>query len=207
MNWITADLHLGETRMQIMQRPFENTAAQDAVMLQNLQRLVQADDTVYFNGDLVSNAAVNPKESLAMLSKVKGRKVLVRGNHDAQFSDLDLAPYFERIIREGDGIEIELGGIMCFLTHYPTQARPDLFNLTGHIHSAWKYQLNMLNVGVDVHHYLPMAETEVPFYLKAISEFYDQDVWVADHAANLPFKGVRGKKGRYLDKIGERGPK
>ena len=74
----------------------------------------------------------------------------------------------------------------------------DCYNLVGHIHQAWKHQLNMLNVGVDVHNYRPVSFEKIPFYLKAITNYYDQDVWVAYNPINLKYLGSSGKKGTYF---------
>ena len=79
---------------------------------------------------------------------------------------------------------------------------PDRFNLVGHIHGAWKYQLNMLNLCVDVHSYAPVAMEDIPFYLKAVTQFYDEDVFCANHPVNKLYAGSRGKKGTYFQKKG-----
>lgn len=78
--------------------------------------------------------------------------VLFRGNHDV-FTDEQFKPYFEEIVPEGEGKILEIAGITCWVTHSPSQARPDKFNIVGHVRAPWQFQLNMLNVGVDVHHF------------------------------------------------------
>jgi calcineurin-like phosphoesterase family protein len=198
MKWAVADWHMGETRMEIMQRPFRDASEQYNKLISEHNRIVKPDDTVYVLGDVVSKSAENPTEWLELIAAFNGEKTLVRGNHDVLFTDEQLQPFFANIIAEGKGIYEEVDGIPLWLTHYPTQSLADRFNIVGHIHAAWKYQLNMLNVGVDVHHFCPTRLDKIPFYLKAISDFYDEDVWVADHPANLIYKGVRGKKGRYF---------
>lgn len=108
-------------------------------------------------------------------------------------------PYFEQIIPEGEGIEIDVVGIKCYITHYPSQARSHLFNLVGHIHSAWRYQLNMFNVGVDANHFAPVdMDKTIPFLLNAITNFYDDDVFAAYNDANTQYRNTRGKKGSYF---------
>jgi calcineurin-like phosphoesterase family protein len=218
--WFTADWHLGEPRMGIMQRPFPDPKIQSVVFRENYNRLVMANDLVIINGDVISQAAPDGGEYLERLSQFNGRKWLVRGNHDVKFTDSDLKPYFERVINHGDGIELDLtpdevkaphsvpwvqkprpagnDELHLYITHYPTRSRLDRFNLIGHIHAAWKYQKNMLNVGVDVHHFSPMHASDVFFYLTAITSFYDDDVWVANHQANALYNDMRGKQGSYF---------
>lgn len=199
--WISSDHHFGEDRFHLMQRPFKTTEQHDSTIIANHNAVVAEDDLVVFNGDvLYKNCDV--AKYLPLISTMKGRKILVRGNHDAGISDEMFAPYFERIVPEGDGLEMEINGIPLYVTHYPTQAVTDRFNLTGHIHGAWKFQLNMLNVGVDVHSYCPLNLEEVPFYLKAITEFYDNDVWIAYSEQNMAYRESRGKKSTYFVKKG-----
>jgi hypothetical protein len=68
------------------------------------------------------------------------------------------------------------------------------------VHGAYKYQLNLLNVCVDVHHFRPVNLKTIPFHFKAICEYYDQDVWIAYNPINEIYKGIRGKNSSYYSK-------
>ena len=200
--WFCSDWHFGETRLEIMQRPFKTTEEHDEALIANHNSLVAPDDSVIIAGDCVYN-----KDCLPIISRMNGHKTLIRGNKERGIEDAELLKYFDKIIPEGDGIYYNyqpLDGtavIPCFITHYPTKGQKDYFNLSGHIHSAWKYQLNALNISVDVHHFRPMNSNMIPFFLKAICNFYDQDVWVAYQDYNSQFVGKRGRKGSYLDSM------
>ncbi len=196
-HFITADWHLGEDRFKLMGRPF--TTAQEMVdhLVAKHNAMVTPEDTVWVNGDAVYQKAPS---LLAEVARFNGKKVLFRGNHDKVFTDEQLKPYFDEIVPEADGKVLEIDGLKCWVTHYPTEGKPDMFNLVGHIHAAWKFQLNMLNVGVDVHHFQPVNVLDVPGHLTAISKFYDRDVWVAYEDANARFKDERGAKTRYYQK-------
>lgn len=193
--WITADWHLGEDRLDLMQRPFKSTEEHIYALLENHNKLVAPNDDVIVVGDVCFKKY---PAFLPMVKQFHGNKTLIRGNHDAVFTDEQLRPYFDLIVREGDGIELDAGGIPCYATHYPTRGRPDRFNLVGHIHSSWKVQLNMLNVGVDVHHFRPVNLDRIRFFLQAITDFYDDDVWVAGDPINLDYASKRGKPGTYF---------
>jgi calcineurin-like phosphoesterase family protein len=193
--WITADWHLGETRMELMGRPFVSDIDMITYLKSVHNSRVKPDDTVIVNGDVCYQKT---PEALPLVAQFNGRKILVRGNHDRVFTDEQLQPYFYKIYGDGKGFYRTIEGIPCYITHYPTEGTPNAFNLVGHIHSAWKYQLNMFNVGVDVNHFRPVNINRIPFHLKAISEFYDQDVWVAYDDINTPFIGKRGKRGTYF---------
>lgn len=193
--WLVSDWHLGEDRFEIMSRPFKTQLEMIDLMVERHNTLVNQDDTVYVLGDVCYQ---KHPEFLSQVERFNGRKILVRGNHDRVFTDEDFAPYFEQIIPEGKGIEIDFDGVPCYLTHYPTQGVKDRFNIVGHIHAAWKYQLNMINVGVDVQHFMPVDASSIPFHLKAITEFYDKDVWVGYEELNAQYVGVRGKQSSYF---------
>lgn len=193
--WVTADWHLGEDRLELLGRPHPNQSEHVFAIRNNFNALVKPEDRVIMLGDVCYQKT---PEFLHYVSQFNGHKILVRGNHDRVFTDEQLKPYFEEIVPEGDGFEEIVGGVPCYFTHYPSLARESFFNIVGHIHGAWKYQLNSLNIGVDVHHFRPVDLEKIPFYLNAITNFYDEDVWVAYHAANQSYRQARGKKGTYF---------
>ena len=194
--WLTADWHLGEIRFELMGRPFKTTDEHNATIIERHNSLVQPDDVVIVVGDAVYQKA---PEYLPLVAKLNGKKVLIRGNHDTVFTDEQFAPYFDKIIDEGDGINAKVEDIDCWLTHYPTQGKADKFNLVGHVHGAWKYQLNSYNVGVDTNGYYPVDLAKVPFHFNAIKNFYDDDVWAAYNDINAKFfHNGRGKQGTYF---------
>jgi calcineurin-like phosphoesterase family protein len=196
--FLTADWHLGATDIRLLGRPFLDTFDMGSSILREHNRIVAPGDTVYMLGDVIHKGADVP--TLAPLLDVfNGNLVLVRGNHDdhSPAAMRELERYFVEVIPEGDGVELNIDGLACWLTHYPVRSRTDRFNLVGHIHDRWKVQKNMLNVGVDVHHFRPVSERDVRFYFDAICGFYDEDVWVADHPANAVHHD-RGAPGTYL---------
>jgi len=199
--YITADWHLGDDRFQIMCRPgFLN--AQDMVdkFVDWHNEIVSPDDLVLMVGDACN---LNSPEFLPQVARFNGTKILFRGNHDRVFTDEQLEPYFAQIVPEGEGKLIDIGGEKFNVTHYPTQSRGDVFNLVGHIHGAWKVQLNALNVGVDANHFRPLdIDVDVPFLRKAVQNFFDDDVWAAYSDSQAIWHGRRGKPGRYLDQDG-----
>ena len=193
--WLVSDWHLGEDRFELMGRPFTTQREMIETLVENHNKLVAPDDRVLMLGDVCYQKT---PEFLSEVARFNGKKTLVRGNHDRVFEDDDFAPYFEEIIEEGGGINEVFGGIECYLTHYPTRGIKERFNLVGHIHAAWKYQLNMLNIGIDTHCYRPVDADRIPFHLTAIKEFYDDDVWVAYKEMNSQFLGIRGKQSSYF---------
>ena len=195
--FLSADHHLGETRMEIMQRPFSGPVENAEFMVSKHNEIVKPHDLVFMLGDIINKDA-DPNIWLPWIDKFNGRKILFRGNHERHLTDEQLLKYFQEIVPEGDGRRIDFSGIKCFLTHYPTSGTEDCFNIVGHIHGAWKVQLNSLNVGVDANHFRPVPSTKIPFFLRAISDFFDEDVWSSYDPINMLWRGKRGKAGRYF---------
>lgn len=199
MKYFTADWHLGDERLELMGRnpPFYSARQMSVELIKNTFSIIRCrQDVLYFNGDICYKP--DYLECLGDLPVCK--RILLRGNHDRQFSDSEFAPYFDEIVPEDQGLELEIAGIPVYITHYPTQGHPHRFNIVGHIHGIWKCQLNMLNVGIDVHHFHPISEEKVAFYYNAIHSFYDRDAWAAYEPLNTIYVGKRGRSDRYLDK-------
>jgi calcineurin-like phosphoesterase family protein len=195
--WITADWHLGETRFDIMQRPFTDVMEHCEFIISRHNSVVDPNDVVYVLGDVIYKDA-DPSEFLPMVRRMNGIKLLIRGNHDAGITDQQFSPYFAAgIIADGGGGNFTVDGIKCYATHYPSSGKKDAFNLVGHIHGAWRVQLNCLNVGVDVHNYYPLSFDKIPFHFNAISKFYDRDTFAGYLDLNESFKDSRGKKTSY----------
>lgn len=196
--WITSDWHLGESRMEIMMRPFESAQQHVNYLVERHNELVKTEDFVIVVGDAVNK---DKPDFLAQCGRFNGHKILVRGNHDETYTDEQFSQYFEEIIPHGEGIFKTVSGVPCYITHYPTQGKIDRFNLVGHIHSAWKFQLNSFNVGVDCNHFRPHdLDKMVPFVYNAICNAYDNDVWSAYHNVNQTYQLTRGQKTTYYKK-------
>lgn len=193
--YVTADWHLGEDRFDIMARPFTSAdeMVDEFVRLHNV--IVKPEDELWMVGDVCYQ---KKPEYLPHVARFNGKKTLFRGNHDRGISDEAFSKYFDRIIPEGDGHFIQVQGLTCYVTHYPSQGKVKYFNLVGHIHHAWKYQLNMFNIGVDANHFRPVNLETIPSHFKAICDFYDEDVWCAYSSINSTYQGTRGKHGMYF---------
>lgn len=194
--WLTADWHLGEDRFSLIGRPFKSVEEHIDFIVERHNSLVSDDDELIVIGDAVYQKAPQYIEHVKRFNASK--KTLIRGNHDRAINEETLLKYFDVVIPEGEGLLMTFQGIPCWLTHYPSQGKQDAFNLVGHIHSTWKYQLNMLNVGVDVNHFYPVSGDTMSFHFDAISSYYDKDVWIAYSEINASHYGTRGKKTSYF---------
>jgi calcineurin-like phosphoesterase family protein len=187
--------------MELLGRPFKSPDHQLEKLIKYHNKIVSTDDLVVVIGDVCNKDA--PSWWLQYVSAFNGKKILIRGNHDKNFTDDELLKCFEVVVPDGGGMPFSFDGIDYYATHYPTSGVDDKFNLVGHIHGGWRVQLNMLNVGVDVHNYRPVSSDRLKFYVDAVTKYYDEDMWVAYNPLNTKYKDARGKKDRYFKPVVE----
>ena len=81
MIYFTADLHLGHNAIIGMQdRPFETVEQMNKALIDNYNAIVRKNDTVYILGDICHRVTVDKANEF--ISKLKGKKILIKGNHD-----------------------------------------------------------------------------------------------------------------------------
>lgn len=133
--FIISDTHFGHTNSWekfknadgTPLRPFTSNEEMDEAMVERWNAKVSDKDTVYHLGDVVIN-----KKSLHHVSRLNGRKILVRGNHDI-FKDKDFYDVgFEQI----HGVRVFVD--QWIMSHIPLH--PDSVtnrfrvNVHGHLH-------------------------------------------------------------------------
>lgn len=129
--WVIADPHFGHRNICSFTnydgtkvRPWDNVDDMDEALVANWNERVGDRDRIYVLGDVVMH-----HRHLPIFDRLKGRKVLVRGNHDlAKLSQY--ARYFDDV----RGIVVKRGFV---LTHVPVH--PDCLtrwgiNIHGHLH-------------------------------------------------------------------------
>lgn len=165
MNFVTADWHYGhENIIKYCNRPFKDKYEMDNALIRQFNRQVTPEDHTYFVGDFTLESVRKAREVMALLN---GRKTFLLGNHDSSgfTHTMSLTIYF--------------GGLNIAMTHFPelrilsTPHNPINFNLTGHVHEAWKYKwmddMLCINVGVDVWDFKPVSLQEILKYYSRIS--------------------------------------
>ncbi len=146
----------------------------DTVMVKNWNGRVKPEDTVIHLGDFCFRNTFGGKEgegskenrSNDYLNQLNGNVVILKGSHDNN----------NGINTHIKTIQIEFGKMNFLLRHEPYH---DLFEipsnidiiLIGHVHTAYLYKWLdypddlerklMINVGVDMHDFMPIKMTEV----------------------------------------------
>lgn len=170
MNFFTADPHFWHQQViSYCQRPFASLDEMHDTLIYYSNSLVRPSDTLYIIGDVSFGSA---KQTAAVLARMHGYKILVRGNHDTQHTDARW-----KQLGFGDVITntcIHIGGTPVWLSHFPFAGQehdprtfkdqlPDDGSLLvhGHVHRSWTHRGRMLNVGVDVWDFSPVSEETV----------------------------------------------
>ena len=142
MNYYISDLHLLNKNQTCAgknydQRPFIDEAEMSACILERWNQKVTNGDTVYIMGDI---SLKKGDELIGLVAKLKGRKVLLKGNHD-DLSDYRYAQLFHEIVDYKEITDTFDGKAykLC-LMHYPIlmwngQHRGTIL-LYGHTHNS-----------------------------------------------------------------------
>jgi len=177
----TSDQHFGHTNIiRYCNRPFADVAEMNEVLIDRWNETVSDFDEVWVLGDV----ALGPiEESLALVRRLRGRKVLVAGNHDrcwagggpksTRWIDVYRDAGFEEVLQ--GWVSVQLGEHTALACHLPyegdshdddrfTAQRPidegELL-LHGHVHERWRIKANQVNVGVDVWDYRPVSDQTI----------------------------------------------
>ena len=106
-------------------RPFEDVTEMDEYLIERFNATVSSRDKVYFLGDIV----INKKALDAVMPRLNGDKVLIRGNHDI-YKLKDYSKYF----RDVRGYHILDGMILSHIPIHPDSLGRFGTNIHGHLH-------------------------------------------------------------------------
>lgn len=181
--WFTSDLHFGHANIiRYSDRPFASVDHMNRALIQRWNEVVADADEVWCLGDMAMGQL---DHTLPLIAELTGRKILVAGNHDRCWAGhtgraAERVPsWIDRYERAGfdeilqGTIEMEVGGRRVLASHFPyvgdshdadrfVEHRPaddgETWLLHGHVHEKWQRADRMINVGVDVWDYRPVAE-------------------------------------------------
>lgn len=179
--WFTSDQHFGhENIIGYCGRPFRDADEMNMEIVRRWNEVVARTDTVYVLGDY---ALGRIDRTLAITAVLMGRKILLAGNHDrcwtghgglrTKWIEQYLAAGFAEVLQ--GTIRLDVGGTPVQANHFPFVGDShdgDRFEshrpvddggwlLHGHVHEKWQRRDRMINVGVDVWNFYPVAEREL----------------------------------------------
>lgn len=180
--FFTSDLHFGDERLNLYGRDLiaKSSYEIDELIINNWNSMIGNDDITFLLGDICYDIS-----KINYLTELNGKKILIKGNYDEQIPDDTWLEYVDEIV---DDKIIRINDEQVYLNHYPTNGRSDMFNIVGHIHGTWKVQRNMINCGVDAHHFYPWSLEQIKFQINGIRKFYDENVFAGTLDCNLKYK-------------------
>jgi len=169
MNYYIADPHFGHSAIiRLCNRPFQSVEEMDETICTNWNRKVTNGDNVFILGDFMYRSRKKPSE---YLTRLKGRKYLILGNHDASWIwQEETSRHIETSLSMMELIDHNRKVVLC---HYPMLSWPNAhggaYMVYGHIHGhrdqdpCLRYGLspNMLNACVEVNGYQPVTLDEM----------------------------------------------
>ncbi len=142
-------------------RDFTDVTAMNEYMVAKWNNVVRDNDYVYHLGDVTFDYG---KEFNNLMSRLKGRKRLILGNHD-KIKGTNLLQWFEKV-------ELWKGfkeyNFTC--SHIPLMLpslRDGAYNVHGHVHQNSLKNPNYINVSVEVRDYTPVHIDTIAAEIKA----------------------------------------
>ena len=167
MNFFIADTHFGHAGIiHLCNRPFDSVDEMDYRMIEEWNKRVTWNDTVYIIGDLMYRC----DDPHWILWHLNGKKRLILGNHDGSWlNKVDVAKHFlsvDSMLEFSDG---KRGLTLC---HYPLlswKRDAKTYMIHGHIHNNtdadyWPLickRDRLLNAGVEINGYAPVSFDEL----------------------------------------------
>lgn len=138
MNFYVSDYHFGhENVIKFDNRPFKNLDKMNNFLIENWNKTINENDKVFILGDF---SFYKEEKTLEILKSLKGKKFLIKGNHDK------ISPKISKAL-EGrfDYLETIDCGEKIVLSHYPMpfwngQFRNSI-HLYGHVHATEQHDL------------------------------------------------------------------
>lgn len=173
--YFTSDLHFCHNRGFLYEpRGFSSIEEHDAIIIENWNKIVKPNDTVYLLGDLMLN---DNESGIKKLNQLNGDIFYIRGNHCTDtrcelYKNTDMVPLCGDFCTSWAIIQ-KINGYSVYLSHYPTiigsledmsGLKRRLLGLSGHTHSKDKFYQDipfMYNVALDAHNNTPVSFDEI----------------------------------------------
>ena len=168
MIYFTADTHFYHANIiHLCNRPFSDITEMNRKLTQNWNAYITDKDEVYILGDFIYKSTA--EEAAQIIRKLKGKKYLIKGNHDLFLEDANFNTSVFEWIKDYHILVYKKLKLVLF--HYPILEWQGFFgnalHLYGHVHNAQKDPSQAerfailgeraVNVGVDVNNFFPVS--------------------------------------------------
>lgn len=151
--WFVSDTHFGHKNIiKYSNRPFNSVEEMDALMIQNWNKLVKPNDTVYHLGDFAFGKFEFVRD---VIRELNGKKHLILGNHDKIIREYTSILAGAMSLLEGvcEYREVNVPGTLIVLAHYGhrvwNKSHRGSIHLYGHSHGTLPPLGKSVDVGVD----------------------------------------------------------
>lgn len=167
MIYFTADTHFFHAAIiPFCERPFTSVKNMNDVLVRNWNSYVTDRDEIYILGDFMYGG--NGRDANYILSRLNGKKYLIRGNHDDSYlKDEDFDHTLFEWVKDFHILHHDKCEYVLF--HYPILEWPGFhsgaYHLYGHIHNSVTlrpekhltvFGHRAVNVGVDMQCFFPI---------------------------------------------------
>ena len=157
--WLISDFHLyHKAIIKYTERPFSSIEEMNHKLIINWNSIVKNDDRVFFLGDF---CLAGKEQIISCGQQLKGRKILICGNHDSGSLKTYFEAGFEQISKYPLLLENEY-----LLSHEPIKDCK-YKNIHGHIHNhplSFDNPENYFNVSVENINYTPISFEKIKEY-------------------------------------------
>lgn len=165
--YIISDTHFYHNNIiKHCNRPLSHTE----LLVENLSKIIKREDVLYHLGDVHFGTEQQLKD---ILSSIKGRKYLIRGNHDKWTDTKYMICGFDGVF---DAIVVD----KYYLTHIPVQVNNGFINIHGHLHNLGYSGESSFGVGYedcnDRSHmlYAPELMNYMPIHIDKLVSIYNK---------------------------------
>ena len=175
--FFTSDSHVGHASVLSPRfnrsRPFPSIEAHDEALVAAWNAVVRQDDIVWHLGDFAHKCGL--AYAASVFSRIKGKKFLVRGNHD--FGLGERLPWDGPVV-DVVRVQVQDPGMAApqqvFLSHYAHRVWPGMhrghLHLYGHSHGSLPGTRISLDVGVDCWNWTPVQLADIQRRMAATEE-------------------------------------
>ena len=142
--YFISDTHLGHRKLvDEKYRPFSSVEEMNEIIINNINRIVSPNDTLYILGDVVFQKA----SSEHLLARINGKKRLILGNHDEITPKSYYSQYFSKILLWQRFEQFDF--VATHIPMHPLNFRGMALNLHGHMHRDTIPDIRYMNVSAE----------------------------------------------------------
>lgn len=157
--WLTSDTHFGHSKIiEYTNRPFANVDEMNEALVNNWNKVVSPNDTVYHLGDVFFT-----KDGAKHLRRLNGKKYLILGNHDDPDHEMIRDTFKEvRLWKSMKSVGLLLTHVPIYAGIFDETDRTDnrrpkhIKNVHGHLHEKVVDDVRYINVSVEQTDYTPI---------------------------------------------------